>query len=254
MSAELDQAVDLEVVGDLGRVVVGQIEEDDAAHGGVLARRLEHGVADDPVPRGISSQSSRSSAAGCSPHTHAVVHDVVRPRTPTDEISRPVSALKVDDLPDPVHPRSRPRCGRARAEVGDRPARRPSRPGEDGSVEPAATSLHCLFEAGESRAQICASGDQLLGPLQQRRHLLPRRRVGVSTAASSLWGTPSRVAGAARQAAEGPRALTQDCRWGTAEDCAEDCAANRRSSTRRAASRRVSAAPGCRARASRRST
>ncbi len=38
------------------------------------------------------------------PHTQAVAHDVVGRRTPTADSSRPVSALKVEDLPDPVAP------------------------------------------------------------------------------------------------------------------------------------------------------
>ena len=118
--------------------------------------------------RGGTSSQSSSSSAPCSPQTHAVVHDVVGLRTPTDEISMPVSALNVDDLPDPVAPAIATTVwsGESRSRL---PARSTTAlgPGEDGSVEPAATSLDGLLEAGESRAQICASGDQLLGPLQQ---------------------------------------------------------------------------------------
>ena len=48
---ELDQPVDLEVVGHLGGVVVGQVEQHHAAQGVVLAARVEHRVAHDAVAR-----------------------------------------------------------------------------------------------------------------------------------------------------------------------------------------------------------
>ena len=48
---QLDQPVDLEVVGDLGGVVVGQVEEDDALEGVVGADGPEHRVAQRLVPR-----------------------------------------------------------------------------------------------------------------------------------------------------------------------------------------------------------
>ena len=101
---ELDQPVDLEVVGDLGGVVVGEVEQHDAAQLDVL------------VGLGVSIESrvtwwragmpshSRSSSAPSLPHTQAVAHDVVGRRTPTADSSSPVSALKVEDLPDPVAP------------------------------------------------------------------------------------------------------------------------------------------------------
>ena len=47
---------------------------------------------------------SRSSSAPSLPQTHAVAHDVVGRRTPTAESSSPLSALKVEDLPEPVAP------------------------------------------------------------------------------------------------------------------------------------------------------
>ena len=58
----------------------------------------------------MPSQSSRSSAADdeladpSAPQTQAVAHDVVGRRTPTAESSRPVRALNVEDLPEPVAP------------------------------------------------------------------------------------------------------------------------------------------------------
>src|SRR5690348_7277251 len=47
---------------------------------------------------------SRTSAAPCAPHTHAVAQDVVGRRTPIAARSRPDSALNVEDLPEPVAP------------------------------------------------------------------------------------------------------------------------------------------------------
>ena len=52
---------------------------------------------------GMPSQSRRSSAPSA-PHTQAVAHDVVGRRTPTADSSSPVSALNVEDLPEPVAP------------------------------------------------------------------------------------------------------------------------------------------------------
>ena len=49
---ELDQPVDLEVVGHLGGVVVGQVEQHGAVEPLVLAAGVEHRVAGDLVPRG----------------------------------------------------------------------------------------------------------------------------------------------------------------------------------------------------------
>ncbi len=49
---------------------------------------------------------SRSSSAPSRPQTQAVAHEVVGRRTPTAESSSSVSALKVDDLPEPVAPAS----------------------------------------------------------------------------------------------------------------------------------------------------
>ena len=49
---ELDQPVDLEVVGDLGGVVVGQVEQDDALQRAVLLAEVEQRVAHDLVARG----------------------------------------------------------------------------------------------------------------------------------------------------------------------------------------------------------
>ncbi len=49
---QLHQPVHLQVVGDLGGVVVRQVEEYDAVQRAVLAARVEHRVAGDPVPRG----------------------------------------------------------------------------------------------------------------------------------------------------------------------------------------------------------
>src|SRR6478609_9681349 len=47
---------------------------------------------------------SRSSSAPCLPHTTAVAHEVVGRRTPTAASSSPLSALNMEDLPDPVAP------------------------------------------------------------------------------------------------------------------------------------------------------
>ena len=52
---------------------------------------------------GMPSHSSSSSAPSV-PQTQAVAHDVVGRRTPTADSSRPVSALNVEDLPEPVAP------------------------------------------------------------------------------------------------------------------------------------------------------
>ena len=68
---QLDQPVDLEVVGDLGGVVVGQVEEHDSCM--AVSSRVSS-----IEPRviwwraGMPSHSS-SSGAPASPHTHAVV-------------------------------------------------------------------------------------------------------------------------------------------------------------------------------------
>ena len=54
--------------------------------------------------RGGMPSHSSSSVAPSVPQTQAVAHDVVGRRTPTAASSRPVSALNVEDLPEPVAP------------------------------------------------------------------------------------------------------------------------------------------------------
>ena len=54
---------------------------------------------------GTPSQS-RSSAAPSAPQAQAIVHDVVGRRTPMAASSRPVTALNVEDFPEPVAPAS----------------------------------------------------------------------------------------------------------------------------------------------------
>ena len=101
---ELDEAVDLEVVrrprwsrGRAGR-----------------AARRPRGRGRPGRSRGASPASSGAargcratpagSAAPALPHTQAVAHEVVGRRTPVEDSSRPVRALKVEDLPEPVAP------------------------------------------------------------------------------------------------------------------------------------------------------
>ena len=126
----------------------------------------------------MPSQSRRSSAADAArpvgPHTQAVAHDVVGRRTPTAESSRPVRALNVEDLPDPVapaiattvwsaesHSRLDARSSTAWLSSSSSSGSRP-READDRRVE--------ALDAG---ADVGAPGDQLLGPLQQGRHGLP---------------------------------------------------------------------------------
>ena len=54
--------------------------------------------------RGGMPSHSSSSSAPSRPQTQAVAQDVVGRRTPTAESSRPVSALNVEDFPEPVAP------------------------------------------------------------------------------------------------------------------------------------------------------
>ena len=101
---ELDQPVDLEVVGDLGRVVVGQVEQDDALEvAGPRAAGVEHRVADDPVPRRDAEPVEQLVGAVGPPHAGG------RPRRGRAAYAdggevEPVSALNVEDLPEPVAP------------------------------------------------------------------------------------------------------------------------------------------------------
>lgn len=55
--------------------------------------------------RGTSSQSSRSPGSSV-PQATAIAFDVVGRRTPAEASSVPLSALNVDDLPEPVAPAS----------------------------------------------------------------------------------------------------------------------------------------------------
>ena len=175
---ELHQPVDLEVVRDLGRVVVGQVEEHDA-----LAARCprlpvdEHRVARHLVAR-AGCRATR--AARRRPRGPTRTRSPTRSwdggrRRPTSSSS--VSALKVDDLPEPVAPASattvwsadEPQPAGGAVDDG---------PGvvDDRGVDAPRGAVDCLLET-LTRVPISElPRDQLLGPLEQGRHGLPRRR------------------------------------------------------------------------------
>ena len=125
---------------------------------------VEHAVAHDLVALRARRASRAARPAPSAPQAHAIVHDVVGRRTPMAASSRPVSALNVEDLPDPVAPASattvwspdsasraparsataaasstrasssRPRAARGRLVAG----RRSGRPTSDAAARPAA--------------------------------------------------------------------------------------------------------------------
>ena len=103
---ELDEPLDLEVVGHLGGVVVGEVEQHDAAHLDVLVGLRQHRVAGDLVAGGDAEPLQQLLGALACPTRTAVAHDVVGRRTPTADSSSPLSALNVEDLPEPVAPAS----------------------------------------------------------------------------------------------------------------------------------------------------
>ena len=172
-----DQPVDLEVVGDLGGVVVGQVEEYDALEPVVLAARVEHGVAGDLVPRRDAQPLEQLVGTVPAPHARG------RPRrggaadadgrelepgerVERGRLARPGGARDGDHgvlggEPEPPGSPVRRRLGVVDELVVEAPARGPGR-----RIEP--------FDAG---ADVGTPGDQLLGPVEQGRHLLPRRRL-----------------------------------------------------------------------------
>ncbi len=101
----LHQPVDLDVVGDLGGVVVGQVEQDQPVERPVAPLGVQQAVASHLVP-GRDAEPAPAARGALSPHVQAIVHEVVGRRTPVAASSRPVRALKVEDFPEPVAPAS----------------------------------------------------------------------------------------------------------------------------------------------------
>ena len=158
------------------------------------------------------------------PH-EAVAHDVVGRRTPTADSSRPVSALKVEDLPEPVAPRERDH-----GVLGGQlePARGAGGHGggvvDHGVVDPTARRLGGALESLDARADVRAPGDQLLGPFEQGRHRFLTVRVVLLCAPNPrAWSSGSTPASSAPPLGRG---------------------AKRRSSTLRAAARMRSGVSG----------
>ena len=160
---------------------------------------------------GMPIHSSRSSAPSGPPQMQAVAHDVVGRRTPTAARSRPVSALNVEDLPEPVAPAiattvcsgGEPQPGAGPLDDRRRRGRPPRRPAARGTPRPPASSPE-IWSA--------------------RSDLRPSSRRAPSSSALTRHPLCSRL-GDARQHA-GPRSASRSA----------ICCAKRRSSTARAAS------------------
>ncbi len=168
---ELDEAVDLEVVGHLGGVVVGQVEQHHALEVAVDPRASPSSESRIVWWRGGMPSHSSSSSAPALPHTQAVAHDVVGRRTPVEESSRPVSALNVEDLPEPVAPAiATTVCS---AESRSRPAARPATCSTSSrrvsSSRPAPGGDRGL-EALDARADVGAARHELAGAFEQTGH------------------------------------------------------------------------------------
>ncbi len=174
---EHDEPVDLEVVADLGGVVVGQVHQHDAvelavgAAGGARSRLVSSSESRIVWWRGGMPSHSSSSSAPVLPHTQAVAHDVVGRRTPVEESSRPVRALNVEDLPEPVAPAiATTVCS---AESRSRPAARAataSASSSEGVVEAAAGGRGGGLEPLDARADVGAARDELAGAFEQGCH------------------------------------------------------------------------------------
>ena len=132
--------------------------------------------------------------------------------------SSPVSALNVDDLPEPVAPASATTVWSAESlQPAGGPVDDGLRVVEERVVDAAPRGVDGLLEALHAGTDVGAPGDQLLGPLEQGRHVLPRRAAG---------GSVPTLCGAGRR-------LRRSCPG-------HALAAKRRSSTRRDADRSFS--------------
>ncbi len=170
---ELDQAVDLEVVGHLGRVVVGQVEQHHALQRAVLLAEVEQRVAHDLVARGDVEVLQQLGRALLAPHAGG------RPRR-----RRTTYADRGElDARQGVERRRLARAGRAGqgddGVVGGEPepGRDPGGRGlglvDDVVVEAAARGFAGLLETLDAVTQIRAPRHEPFGPFQQGRHLLP---------------------------------------------------------------------------------
>ena len=121
---------------------------------------------------GTPSQSSSSSAPPSAPQAQAIVHDVVGRRTPIAARSRPVSALNVEDLPEPVAPASATTVwspeSRSRAPARSATARGLRRPASSSSRPRQAS-------AASSSPSIRSATSERLGPTERAsaRHQSP---------------------------------------------------------------------------------
>ena len=174
---ELDQPVDLEMVGHLGGVVVGQVEQDDALERLVLLAEVEQGVAHGLVARRDAEVVEQLLGALLAPHARG------RPRRrgtayadrgeldPRERVERRGLARSggAGDRHDRVVG-GRGRAARRRAPMAA------SRIVDHGVVEASASGLAGSPESLDPVTQIRASRHEPLGPVQQGRSSSPSRR------------------------------------------------------------------------------
>ncbi len=166
------QPVDLEVVGHLGRVVVGQVEQDDAVELLVVARGVEHRVTHRLVPRRDAQPVQQLSGTRAPPH-HGGGPRRRRPAHPhRGELQARQRVVR------------RGLAGAGRAGDGDhrvpgretQPAGRPLHRGldlvEQRLVEPAARRGDRGTESGDPGTDLGAPGGEVLGDLRRRLDVL----------------------------------------------------------------------------------
>ena len=130
---------------------------------------------------------SSSSVAPWVPHTQAVAHDVVGRRTPTAESSSPVSALNVEDLPEPVAPAiATTVCSAASRSRLEARSTTSCAGVDEVVVEPTAGMGDRGLEAGDACAHVRAPGDQVSAP--SSKDVIVSLGAGVRVGQPTLFG------------------------------------------------------------------
>ena len=174
-----DQPVDLEVVVDLGGVVVGQVEQHQPVEPLVLAAGVERRLARDAVARRDVEPAQQRIGAARSPQTQAVAHDVVGRRTPTAASVEPAERVERSrTCPTRSRRPARPRCARRTGATGHRRGpTTPAGPVDDVVVEAATTSVDGRRQARDALVQRRAATEQPAGAGDQPAHeAAPKRR------------------------------------------------------------------------------
>ena len=212
---QLHQPVDLEVVRDLGRVVVGQVEQHHALQGVVLPDGVQHRVARGLVARRDAEPLEQLVGALTAPHAggrprgRGTAYADRRELEAGQRVERGGLA-RPGGTGDRDHGVVRGEAQPAGGTVDDR-----ARVVDELVVETAACGDGRLVEPVDAGTDVGASGDQLLGTLEQGRHVLPRRRIG--QCCDNPRGSPPQGVGSP------PRCTAAKRRSSTRRDAARSC-------------------------------